>query len=187
MVPGVAKWAKHTYVVQRTPSAIDARNNKPTDPTWAASLKPGWKKERDEDYTAIMAGNFSRAKHPEAITDGIAMGVREAAEILFKAQRTGVGKELGTNTLMQLGDYKKMNRIRDRVKAIVKDKETAEKLQPFYNQMCKRPCFSDDYLQAFNLPNVTLVDSPRGLQALTENGIVVDGKEYPCDLVIWCS
>jgi cation diffusion facilitator CzcD-associated flavoprotein CzcO len=44
----------------------------------------------------------------------------------------------------------------------------------------------DEYLQAFNRPNVHLVDTaPRGIEALTPKGIVHNGKEYPIDVIIW--
>ena len=61
--------------------------------------------------------------------------------------------------MMELADFKKMNQIRARVDAIVKDKKTAEALKPWYRQFCKRPTFNDEYLPAFNRPNVTLVDT----------------------------
>lgn len=99
-------------------------------------------KRHGTKITAIMSGNFSRAKNPDAITDGIAMGVKEAAAFVFEAVKTGKGRELGVHELMQLGDYRKMNRIRKRVDEIVKDQKTAEALKPWFNQLCKRPCFS---------------------------------------------
>ena len=61
--------------------------------------------------------------------------------------------------LLELADYRKMNQVRARVDAIVKDPATAEALKPWYRQFCKRPCFHDEYLPTFNRPNVTLVDT----------------------------
>jgi cyclohexanone monooxygenase len=58
----------------------------------------------------------------------------------------------------EIADFQKMNQIRGRVDAIVKDPQTAEKLKPWYRQFCKRPTFNDEYLETFNRPNVTLVD-----------------------------
>ena len=52
-----------------------------------------------------------------------------------------------------------MNQVRARVDAIVKDPATAAALKPWYRQFCKRPCFHDEYLQTYNRPNVTLVDT----------------------------
>ena len=55
--------------------------------------------------------------------------------------------------------------------------------------MCKRPCSSEEYLPAFNRPNVTLVDvsESKGVERLTEKGIVANGVEYEVDCVIFAS
>ena len=86
-------------------------------------------------------------------------------------------------------DYKIMERLRRRVAALVDDPETAEALKPYYRFMCKRPCSSETYLPAFNLPNVTLVDvsESKGVERLTEKGIVANGVEYEVDCVIFAS
>mgnify|MGYP000373700133 FL=1 len=46
IIPRVGAAAKELYVFQRTPSAIDFRDDVETDPDWAASLTPGWQRER---------------------------------------------------------------------------------------------------------------------------------------------
>ncbi len=86
-------------------------------------------------------------------------------------------------------DYKIMERLRRRVEAIVEDPHTAEALKPYYRFMCKRPCSSDEYLPTFNRPNVTLVDvsESKGVERLTEKGIVANGVEYEVDCVIFAS
>ena len=77
---------------------------------------------------------------------------------------------------------------RERVDASVHDPATAEALKPWYSVYCKRPCFSDDYLQAFNRPNVTLVQTGRaGVERITPTGAIVEGKEYPLDCLIFAT
>ena len=61
----------------------------------------------------------------------------------------------------------------------------AEILKPHYRYLCKRPCFHDDYLQAFNNPNVTLVDCPGGIEKFTGQGPVVGGRQYEIDLLVY--
>jgi cyclohexanone monooxygenase len=74
------------------------------------------------------------------------------------------------------------------VDAIVADPGTAEALKPYYRQFCKRPCFHDSYLPTFNRPNVSLVDTGgRGVERITETGVVVDGTEYPVDCLIFAT
>lgn len=88
----------------------------------------------------------------------------------------------------QITDFKKMEQIRARVDKIVKDKKTAESLKPYYNQFCKRPCFHDEYLDTFNIPTVKLVDTEgRGVDAITEKGIVANGQEYELDCIIYAT
>ena len=88
----------------------------------------------------------------------------------------------------QVADFEKMEQVRARASEIVKDPETAEALKPWYNQLCKRPCFHDQYLQAFNKPNVRLVDTKgRGVTEITENGIVANGEEFEVDCIIYAT
>ena len=90
--------------------------------------------------------------------------------------------------LMELADFQKMQQIRARVDALVDDPITAEALKPYYRQFCKRPCFHDSYLQTFNRPNVTLIDTQGlGVEAMTETGVVALGKTYELDCVIFAT
>jgi len=90
--------------------------------------------------------------------------------------------------LLEIADLQKMNKIRDRVDAIIEDPAVAESLKPYYRQFCKRPCFHDDYLDTFTRPNVTLVDTDgRGVDRITERGIVANGVEYELDCIIFAT
>jgi cyclohexanone monooxygenase len=85
-------------------------------------------------------------------------------------------------------DFEKMSEIRARVDSIVEDPATAQNLKAWYRQLCKRPCFHDEYLQAFNEPGTHLVDTDgRGVERITERGLVVAGKEYAVDCIIYAS
>jgi len=81
-----------------------------------------------------------------------------------------------------------MMRIHRRVDEIVKDKETADALKPWYMHRCKRPTYDDVYLPAFNLPNVHLVHTKgKGITEITEAGPVFEGREYKLDLLIYAT
>ena len=85
-------------------------------------------------------------------------------------------------------DFEKMEEIRARVDSIVADAETAQGLKAWYRQLCKRPCFHDEYLQAFNEPGVHLIDTEgKGVERITEHGVVVAGVEHPVDCIIFAS
>lgn len=87
-----------------------------------------------------------------------------------------------------MADFQKMEQVRARADKVVKDEKTAESLKPYYNQFCKRPCFHDEYLDTFNRPNVELIDTDgKGLEEISEKGIVFNGKEYEVDCIIFAT
>ena len=80
------------------------------------------------------------------------------------------------------------DRIRARVDAIVRDPATAEKLKPWYRQLCKRPCFHDEYLQSFNRPNVHLVDTDgKGVERIDATGVWANGRHFALDGLVFAS
>jgi cyclohexanone monooxygenase len=85
-------------------------------------------------------------------------------------------------------DIEKMDEIRARIDAIVKDPATADALKPYYNRFCKRPTFNDEYLPTFNRSNVKLVDTRgNGLDRITENSIVFEDQSYEVDCIIYAT
>lgn len=81
-----------------------------------------------------------------------------------------------------------MEEIRARVDALVEDPVTAANLKAWYRQLCKRPCFHDEYLQAFNEPGAHLVDTDgKGVERITEKAVVAGGTAYEVDCVIFAS
>ena len=89
----------------------------------------------------------------------------------------------------EIEDFRKMNEIRGRVDDAVADPETREALKPWYRQFCKRPTFNDEYLETFNRPNVHLIDvsERKGVDRVTEKGIVANGIEYEVDCIIYAT
>lgn len=84
-------------------------------------------------------------------------------------------------------DAPRQMRLHRRVDEIVRDPVTANSLMSWYPSWCKRPCFHDQYLQTFNCPNVSLVDTEgKGPDRVTEKGIEFAGKEHQVDVIIWC-
>ena len=182
-VPYVAASAKHLYVVQRTPSTVDVRGNHPTDPEWAKSLKPGWQRRRTENFNVLVSGGI---EDEDLVHDGWTD--------IFRILRTEIMKVAGSVSpeelarLSEIADFRKGDQVRARVDSLVKDPKTAEKLKAWYYMLCKRPTFNDDYLPAFNRPNVTLIDTlGRGLDRITEKGIIFDGVEHEVDCIIFAT
>jgi cyclohexanone monooxygenase len=176
-VPHLGAAAGELFVFQRTPSSIDERRNRPTDPAWAASLPPGWQLHRMENFNTLVSGGF---QDEDLVSDGWTDIIRSLGRQQASAAESA--------ELRQLADFRKMEQIRDRVDRVIGDAATAEALKPYYNQFCKRPCFHDDYLKTFNRPNVTLVDTQgRGVERITERGVVAQGREYEIDCLIYAT
>ncbi len=176
VVPQVARAAKELFVFQRTPGAVGVRNQQPTDVEWFESLEPGWQRERIVNFTQAVTG-----AQPEVdlVHDGW-------TELLWvDTQKASDDDEAEA---LERIDFEAMETIRRRIDEIVEDPDTAERLKPYWGKHCKRVCFHDDYLPAFNRPNVHLVDTDgRGVDSCTARGPVVDGVEYPVDLLIYAS
>ena len=186
VVPHLARAAKALYVFQRTPSSIDVRDNRPIDPDWFASIAtPGWQQRWLENFTQNQAGI---AMAPEdLVQDGwtdLSKRIRNRILQLPPEERTPAGMLAAYED----ADHEKMEEIRRRAETVVRDAATAEKLKAWYRQLCKRPCFHDAYLQAFNEPAAVLVDTDgRGVERITQKGVVVDGTEYEVDCIIYAS
>ena len=177
VVPKVAAWAKELYVFQRTPSSVDERGNRPTDPEWFKSLARGWQRERVENFSSLLSG---RPEPVDLIQDGWTDIVRHVAP--------PAGGEAPDPAQLEIAGFRKMEMARRRIDQLVKDKGTAEALKPYYHYFCKRPGFHDEYLSAFNEPNVTLIDTRgRGVERVTPTGAVVSGREYPLDCMIYAT
>jgi cation diffusion facilitator CzcD-associated flavoprotein CzcO len=183
-VPHLGKAAKQLYVFQRTPSSVDLRGNRPTDPDWAASLEPGWQKRRMENFNILVSGG---TQDEDLVSDGWTDIIRNLISLAaVRGDKPMTMEELAQT--MELADFRKMNQIRGRVEGAVSDAKTAEALKPWYRQFCKRPTFNDDYLPTFNRENVTLVDTGgKGVERVTETGLVVNGVEYEVDCIIFAT
>ena len=189
LVPHLGRDAQQLFVFQRTPSSVDARTNPLTDPDWAASLQPGWQEERKRNFhnwSPFVGVVFGE---PDLVCDfWTELGRNLTARIAGVDDPASVTIEQ-IMAFREEEDYKIMERLRRHVAEIVDDPDTAEALKPYYRFMCKRPCSSEQYLATFNRSNVTLVDvsASKGVERLTEKGIVADGVEYEVDCVVFAS
>jgi cation diffusion facilitator CzcD-associated flavoprotein CzcO len=184
-VPHLARACRELYVFQRTPSSIDVRDNGPTDPRWFATIAtPGWQQRWMENWATNLLG----AGAPEdLVMDNWTAGARRTRSriaALPPEQRT----QSAIAAAFADSDDEKMEEIRARVDAVVADPRTAEKLKAWYYRLCKRPCFHDEYLQAYNRPNTHLIDTDgQGVTRITCSAVVAAGREYEVDCVIYAS
>jgi cyclohexanone monooxygenase len=141
-----------------------------------------------DNFNILVSGGD---QDEDLINDGWTDIFRNLTGIAAKLASRQLGRRLTKAEraeLMELSDYKKMNFIRARAEAVVKDPSVAESLKPWYRQFCKRPCFHDEYLDTYNRDNVTLVDTQgKGVDGLTQTGVQVGGNHYEVDCLIFAT
>jgi cation diffusion facilitator CzcD-associated flavoprotein CzcO len=184
-VPHLAKACGELFVFQRTPSSVDVRDNRPTDPEWFATIAtPGWQQRWLENFTANQTGGFA---DEDLVMDGWTDLARRIRTKIMSLAPEDFTPE-GMMAAFEDSDFEKMSEIRARVDEVVEDKETADRLKAWYRQLCKRPCFHDEYLQAFNEPNVHLVDTDgKGVDRIDATGLWAQGQHYEVDCIIYAS
>ena len=183
-IPALARDAGELFVFQRTPSSVDVRGNHPIDPDLAGRLEPGWQTEWLRNFATLQTGG-----HAEV--DLVEDGWTDISKRIWDRIRQRIGAEIDMAVIREAyeeADDEKMSEIRARVDAVVEDPATAEALKPWYRQLCKRPCFHDDYLDAFNRPTVHLIDTDgRGVEAIDATGVWVGGDHIELDCLIFAS
>ncbi|MEN0078934.1 MAG: NAD(P)/FAD-dependent oxidoreductase [Pseudomonadota bacterium] len=184
-VPHLARAAGSLFVFQRTPSSVDERKNHPIDPKWFAdTATPGWQKRWLDNFVENQGRGIPAEDY---VDDGWTEISRRIREKLFEMPP----QEWNADTMMAAfedADLEKMEQIRARVDSVVQDGETAQNLKAWYNQLCKRPCFHDDYLAAFNAPGAQLIHTDgKGVERVTKTGVVANGTLYDVDCIIYAS
>lgn len=190
VIPEVAKYAGELFVIQRTPANVKPRDQRLIDAEeFKAKIakKSGWQWERQSNfhkYITNSAGDeenlvddaWTKAPAYSAATGSPNYGIVDPSP-------ENLEKHIANFHIL---DFPTMEATRARVERIVKDRDTAERLKPWFPSWCKRPTFSDTYLQAFNQPNVHLVDTEgQGVSEITKTGLVAGGKEYDVDIIIF--
>jgi cation diffusion facilitator CzcD-associated flavoprotein CzcO len=185
VVPQLAKHAKELYVFQRTPSHVHSRGQRETDSAeWSEKIatKPGWQQERIENLAERVSG------HTDVDLVNDKWSNLHAYLALVGSKRFGsISPDKAQDHInrMLAFDADQNKKARERIPTVVNDKETAEKLTAWYPSWCKRPTFSDVYLETYNNDNVHLVDTDgKGIESVTPNGIVANGREYPIDILV---
>ena len=182
-IPSVGASAKELYVFQRTPSSVDVRGNKPTDPDWIRTLKPGWQRHRTVNFNTLVAGGH---QDEDLVHDGWTDIIRNLKTSSVQRDVAVSPEEMARQ--LEIADYAKGNQVRARIDSTVRDPKTADSLKAWYRTFCKRPAFNDEYLPTFNRPNVQLVDTQgRGVERITEHALVVDGVSYEVDCIIFAT
>jgi len=182
-IPLIAKQSKSLHVFQRTANFVVPARNRPLDPEERAAVKA--------DYAALRAKGRSRPtgfffEHNNFSALDVDDAERE--RLYEKFWDNGGLTFLGVfNDLLISPESNETAAefVRNKIRKIVKDPETAELLAPRDIIGCKRLCADTGYFETFNLPHVKLVDiSKSPISRLTENGLMVGETEYQVDDIV---
>lgn len=184
IVPKLAASAKEVLLFQRTPSTIGARNNRPTDMDWFKSQEKGWLRKRRDNFLS----NITPGAHPtsDEIQDGWTDFFKRVGARIGAAKKAG--GPVDPNEIFQQVDFEKMEEMRARIPKIVKNPAYVDSLTPWYNYLCKRPLFSDHFLESLNEETLEIIDTKgEGVTHITKDSVCVGDEEYPVDCIIFAT
>lgn len=192
VVPELAKWAKQLYVFQRTPSYCGPREQVETTPeSWAEVANgSGWQSQRMRNLNKFLNDHPEVAVEDDLLKDGWSRA-RQFSGLIGSPRAKDITPAKVPEHLQRMLELDAgiTNDLRRHVEREVEDPEVAEKLKAWYPGWCKRPTFHQEYLQTFNRPNMTLVDTDgQGISGYTDGGILVgkgeSAKMYEIDLLV---
>lgn len=196
LIPVVAKEAGNLHVFLRTPNyTVPARNGPLTDEIYAE-----WTSCREEVREAIRRGEVGGAGDVFMDADLRATRVRPAANytpeerLQIIQRRWDIGGAVIQGCFADVMTDEAVNRevaefVKGKIRGIVKDPATAEKLTPKgFALGTKRICVDTGYYETFNRDNVQIVDVKADpIERLTERGVVTGGREIELDVMIFAT
>ena len=183
-IPVIAREAEHVTVFQRTPQYSIPAGNRPVKPEELADARANWQK-----YKALMAESWlgmpypmperSAHDHTPEQRDALyeALWQDGGLHMLYRSYNDLIIDEAANETIAEF--------IRGKIREIVKDPETAEKLMPDYFLATKRQVIDDGYFETYNRDNVDLVDLRSDpIDTFTPNGVRTSSGEHPIDVLV---
>jgi cation diffusion facilitator CzcD-associated flavoprotein CzcO len=188
VIPAIADEVASLTVYQRTCNWCTPLNNAPITPEEQAQLNRDFEQIR-ERLNRSMHG-FLHRRHDRSTFDDS----EEERQAFFEKMWKSPGfAKLNSNYIDTLYDGEASQEwcdfIAAKVRSIVKDPTTAEKLIPNDHRFGeKRPPFVTSYYEAYNNPNVSLVDlRATPMLRMTERGIETAEGLREFDIVIWAT
>lgn len=186
-IPVLAEQANNLTVFQRTPNYSIPSQNEPMTNKYEQSWKDVYTARRKEM-------RYSAHGSLKDLNNVPALSVDEEQRQKLYSERWAIGGTgfLGSfNDLLTNADanYTAAEFVRQQIKKIVEDQETAEILCPTtYPIGTKRICIDTGYFETYNRKNVKLIDiSKRPIQRLVSNGIVANEQLYVFDSIIFAT
>jgi cation diffusion facilitator CzcD-associated flavoprotein CzcO len=184
-IPEIAREAAHVTVLQRTPQYAFPAGNRPITPEEMAEARANWDAVRERMYANQGGFPFHPNPSRSALED-----TPEQRQALYEElwQRGGFGFFLNLYNDIAISEEANdtlADFVRAKIREIVRDPETAEKLMPDHFVMTKRPILDDGYFETFNRDNVTLVDLREDpIERFTPTSVVTRTGEHPIDMLV---
>ena len=187
-IPIVASQASQVTVFQRTPNFSMPAGNGPIPQAKLAEFRQDPAAYRAAARVSMAGVPLERATESAlAVSDEVRQSRFERAwqaGELFAPSREF--NDLGVNAAANetFGDF-----VRDKIRSIVDDPETAERLCPTDHHFgTKRPCLDSGYYETFNLPHVRLVDLRKDpIGTVTETGIDTATESFEFDAIVYAT
>lgn len=183
-IPEIAKTAAHVTVFQRTAQYAFPAGNRPITPEDMADARKNWESIRAK--MIAHPGGFPADQHDRKALDYTPEERNALYEKLWQRGSfkffldgyTDVATSEEANA--SLSDF-----VKGKIRQIVRDPATADKLMPNHFVMTKRPILEDGYFEAYNRDNVTLVDLREDpIERFTRTSVVTRTGEHPIDILV---
>ena len=155
-IPLIAEQAEELYVFQRTPNYSIPSNNGMMDKEIEADVKSRYPEFRKENYQNGFG--IAAISDESTIAETDLEEVQEQLEINWQTAGLGFFGGYADVALDKNSNNVAANFVRNKIKDIVMDNETAELLAPDYHIGGKRLCVDSGYFETFNKDNVYLID-----------------------------
>lgn len=183
-MPEIAKEAAHVTVFQRTPQFAFPAGNRPLTDAEMAEARRSW----DDIKAKMLAhpGGFPVDTHTRSALDA----TPEEREALYEKlwQRGGFRFFLESYNDIAISEEANQSLadfVRSKIRQIVRDPATADKLMPDHFVMTKRPILENGYFEAYNRDNVSLVDLREDpIERFTRTSVVTQSGEHPIDMLV---
>jgi cation diffusion facilitator CzcD-associated flavoprotein CzcO len=188
VIPAIADDVASLTVFQRSANWCTPLNNAPITPDEQAQLRADFESMREVLNTSVAG--FLHTAHDRATFDDSEAERQAFFEKMWKSPGFSKLSSNYTDLLLdEAANAEWCEFIAEKVRGIVEDPETAEKLIPKDHRFAeKRPPFVTGYYEVYNRPNVALVDLRRTpIVRMTARGIETADGVQEFDLVVWAT
>ncbi len=187
-IPIIAEQAKHLTVFQRTANFSVPAHNQPLDKDYEKAIKADYTAFREENKQMMAGFGARQPRHLDSVWDADDALRNERFEERWQIGGLGFLASFGDLSMSTEANNLAAEFVRNKVRSIVKDADTAELLAPKGVIGCKRICVDTNYYDTYNRDNVSLVDvSEHPIEEITENGLLTGGKEYTFDRLVFAT